>query len=300
MQVCTFKDMSDATVKLINDEFIPLSHPGWGFGEALTARGEVVAPRLVSADTGGPDGKNNPFAPKRLRAILEKFKQLSPEKRKAKLEDLPSTWKGKGLPQPPTDGIILRQYRRSIHRDAEGQMHRAAIAHDFFWMTKSEWQSLIPERPQSGKSFAAPQFFLARIAENHAQIVVASCALRLNAAPNPQLKITVEHASPDQVRLRLEGSFRVTELNTELVNANINYQLDGCLHYDVKTKAIIRLDVGALGEITDRRQDVVVPKDRTLVAGLFFELSAGASAWERTPPGRLAFGGLKEYFKAGQ
>src|SRR5205807_1907887 len=82
---------------------------------------EAAAPRLVAGDTGGPDGKNNPLAPKRLRAILEKFKQLPPEKRLARVEDLPTTWKGKALPQPPAGGLILRQYRRIIHRDAEGR-----------------------------------------------------------------------------------------------------------------------------------------------------------------------------------
>src|SRR5215831_14470181 len=101
--------MDDTTVKLINQEFVPLAHYGWGFGEVLTARGEVVAPRLVAGDTGGPDGKNNPLAPGRLRAVLEKFKQLPLEKRQPRIEDLPRMWKGKALPQPPAGGLILRQ-----------------------------------------------------------------------------------------------------------------------------------------------------------------------------------------------
>src|SRR5262249_19027219 len=80
-QVCTFKGMNESTVKLINDEFVPLANHGfYAFGEVLTARGEVVAPRLRFGDTGGPDGANNPFAPKRLQSILEKFKQLPVEK----------------------------------------------------------------------------------------------------------------------------------------------------------------------------------------------------------------------------
>src|ERR1044071_5586411 len=112
--------MDEATVKLINKEFIPLVANGWGFGEILTARGEVVAPRLRSGDTGGPDGANNPFAPKRLRAALEKFKQLPAEKRQASIEELPSSWKGKALPNPPAEGLILKQYRRSLLRDAKG------------------------------------------------------------------------------------------------------------------------------------------------------------------------------------
>src|SRR5436309_3214028 len=130
--------MDDATVKLINAEFVPLSHPGWGFGEVLTARGDVVVPRLVAGDTGGPDGKNNPLAPKRLRAALEKFQQLPPEARQPKVEDLPGTWKGKALPQPPAGGLVLRQYRRVLHKDSEGGISPQALTHDFLWMTKAE------------------------------------------------------------------------------------------------------------------------------------------------------------------
>ena len=63
------------------------------------------------------------MAPKRLRAALEKFKQLPPEKRQARVEELPGIWKGKALPQPPEGGLILRQCRRVLHRDAEGRMH---------------------------------------------------------------------------------------------------------------------------------------------------------------------------------
>ena len=63
--------MNDATVKLINQEFVPLAINGGRFGEIVTARGEVVATALISGDTGGPDGKNNPLAPKRLKEAME-------------------------------------------------------------------------------------------------------------------------------------------------------------------------------------------------------------------------------------
>src|SRR5262249_56244261 len=115
--------MADATVQLINKEFVPLAANGWGFGAVLTAGGEVVAPPLRSGDSGGPDGTNNPFAPKRLRAALEKFKQLTPDKRTACTEALPNSWKGKALAKPPAEGLILKQYNRGFHRDAEGKMH---------------------------------------------------------------------------------------------------------------------------------------------------------------------------------
>src|SRR6185369_13058142 len=122
--------MDNATVELINKEFVPLVSLEWGFGEILTARGDVLAKRLQDGDTGGPNGKNNPFAPKRLREALAKFKQLPPEKRSARVEELPAMWKGKAELQPPAGGLILKQYRRVLHRDAEGQLYRSDLYHD--------------------------------------------------------------------------------------------------------------------------------------------------------------------------
>src|SRR5262249_49628137 len=300
--------MSDATVKLINEEFVPLAINGGRFGEILTARGEVVAAALISGDTGGPDGKNNPLAPKRLKEALQKFKQLPPEKRKASTEELSGFWKDKKspYPQPPAEGFILRQYRRVIHRDAEGRMHRQALYHDFLWMTKAEWQSLVPAQLRVGESFAAPDFLVSRIALHHAPVVASACALRLNDAPKPMLTLTVEEASPDQLRLRVQGVCKITEHNDQLINGIAEYQICGCLHYDMRKKIFTRFDLAALGEVTNRRKDVIVPDGRTFVGGWMFELSPGDTPWERTPPGRLAFGGggptgpLHNYFKTGK
>src|SRR6478736_686337 len=161
--------MDDATVELINKEFVPLVSTAWGFGEVLTARGEVIAPRLVTADTGGPNGANNPFAPKRLHAALEKFKQLPPEKRTASVEQLPDSWKGKALASPPAEGLILKQYNRGFHRDAERKMHPdgQVLQHDSLWMTKAEWQSLVPEQPKVGDSMTVPAFLVSRFGVHH-------------------------------------------------------------------------------------------------------------------------------------
>ena len=308
MQVCTFKGMNDATVKLINQEFIPLAINGGKFGEILTARGEIVAPALISGDTFGPDGRNNPLAPKRLQEALEKFKQLPPEKRKARTEELAPSWKKNAAPypQPPAEGLILRQYRRAIYRDAKGQMRRQALYHDFLWMTKAEWQSLVPEQPRVGASFIAPEFLVSRIALHHAQVVASACGLRLNDTPKAILTLRVEEASADQLRLVVQGCCTVTEHNDQLINGIVDYQICGCLQYDVRKKIFTRFDLAALGDVTNRRKDVVVPEGQSYVAGWMFELSPGDTPWERTPPGRLAFGGggptgpLHNYFKTGK
>jgi hypothetical protein len=294
--------MDDATVELINKEFVPLVSLEWGFGEILTSRGEVVAPRLKDGDTGGPNGANNPFAPKRLHAALAKFKQLPPGKRTARVEELPDIWKGKAEPPPPAGGLILKQYRRVIHKDGDGRLYRHDLYHDFVWMTRAEWQSLVPEQPRVGDSFTVPAFLVTRIGRHHAQIINPSASVRINAPPKPTLTLTVEDVSPEQLRLRLQGSFQVTEYQTPLTNGVIDYQVCGCLHYDVKKKAFRRFDMVAYGDVANLRKDAIgPPKGRTMAAGLLFELIPGTTPWERTPPyDSVSNGGKNVYFKVGQ
>src|SRR5262249_13797371 len=218
--------MADATVQLINKEFVPLAANGWGFGAVLTAGGEVVAPPLRSGDTGGPDGTNNPFAPKRLRAALEKFKQLPPEKRTASIEELPSSWKGKALASPPAEGLILKQYNRGFHRDDEGKMHSdgQVLHHDSLWMTKAEREALVPEQPRVGDSFTVPAFLVSRIGVHHGSAFGAN-GVRISATPKPVLTLTVEDVAPEQLRLRLQGSLQTSEYVGSLKIATVDYQI---------------------------------------------------------------------------
>ena len=296
MQVCTFTNMDDATVKLLNKEFVPLAANGWGFGAILTARGEVVAPPLSSGDTGGPDGTNNPFAPKRLHAALEKFKQLSAEKRTASVEQLPGSWRGKALASPPAGGLILKQYNRGFHKDAEGKMHPdgQVLQHDSLWMTRAEWQSLVPERPKVGDSMTVPPFLVSRFGVHHGSAFGAN-GVRISPTPKPTLTLTVEDASPDQLRLRLHGSLQTSEYVAPVKVGVVDYQVFGCLHYDVKKKTFSRFDMVAVGDITGTESPP--PKGRTMVSVLQFELVPGDTPWQRTPP--FSGGGQGAYFKAG-
>jgi len=288
--------MADSTVKLINKEFVPLAANGWGFGAVLTARGEVVAPPLRSGDTGGPDGTNNPFAPKRLRAALETFSRLPPEKRAGSIKELPNSWKGKALANPPAEGLILKQYNRGFHRDAEGKMHPdgQVLQHDWLWMTKAEWQSLLPEQPRVGDSRTVPAFLVSRLGVHHASAFGAN-GVRISVTPKPTLTLTVEDASPDQLRLRLHGSLKTGDYQGSLKVATVDYQVSGCLHYDVKKKTFSRFDMVAVGDVTGTESPP--PRGRTRVVVLLFELSPGDTPWQRTPP--FSGGGQGAYFKAG-
>ena len=297
MQVCTFKNMDDETVKLLNKEFVPLAANGWGFGAILTARGEVVAPPLSSGDTGGPDGTNNPFAPKRLHAALEKFKQMAPEKRKTSIEELPNSWKGRAAePNPPAEGLILKQYNRGFHRDADGKMHSDGQMplHDSLWMTRAEWQSLVPDQPRVGDSMTVPPFLVSRFGVHHGSAFGAN-GVRISPTPKPTLTLTVEDASPEQLRLRLKGSLQTSDCQGSLKVAVVDYQVTGCLHYDVKKKTFSRFDMVAVGEISGTENPP--PKGRTREVVMLFQLSPGETPWQRTPP--FSGGGQGAYFKPG-
>jgi hypothetical protein len=156
---------------------------------------------------------------------------------------------------------------------------------------------LVPEQPRVGDSFTAPEFLVSRIALHHAQVVASACGLRLNDTPKAILKLRVEEASADQLRLGIQGNCKVTEHNDQLINGIVDYQICGCLHYDLKKKTFSRFELVAFGDVTNIRKDAVPPKDRTMAVGLLFELSPGDTPWQRTPP--FSGGGQGAYFKAG-
>lgn len=304
--------MDDATVKLINEEFVPLAAP-LGYGRVLTPTREEVAPACDAHKIpNGPEDGNNPFAPQRLKTVLAKFKMMPAEKREPSVDWLPADWwKAQKVAQPPKGGLILRQYVRRLTRDANKKLGQPSdVEHDFLWMTEAEWRSLVPKMRAEGAKQPVPAFLVRRIGRHHSDALEASLDVRLKAEPAPSLTMTVESASADQLRLCLEGSFRVVVMHhqekEELAPADIAYRLHGYLCYDVKKDTFTRFDVAVLGEVIPKNPDGYslwprdnfsgkLFKDQTLMAGLFFELSPGDSPFERLPPSRAAFGGLAEW-----
>jgi hypothetical protein len=172
-------------------------------------------------------------------------------------------------------------------------------------MTEAEWRSLVPEQPREGASYPVAPFLVSRIGNHHADVMEASIGLRLKSTPKPTLTLTVESASAEELRLRLDGTFRVVVAGegTDETKAwgIIDYQALGCLRYDRTKKVFTRFDVAILGKgvpetsWVDRDKHNGQPlKDHIMMGGLFFELSAADSPFERIPPGRAAFGGLKQ------
>ena len=288
--------MSNATVKLLNEQFVPLACTV-GYGKVLAASGKEVAPAFNShLLPQRPDDENNPLAPERLRAVLAEFKMLPAADRKPKISQLPDLWNKVGVPGPPEGVLILREFVRRLDGDGKGSLSPVAEAeHDFLWMTKEEWTSLVPKKPSVGKTYPVPSFLVTRIGKHHADAQEASLHLRLQTEPTPTLTMTVESVSADEVRLRLQGSFQVVVTGEDSADekalATVDYRAHGCLRYDVRKKAFTRFDIAVLGKVTPGKLE---PSLRTPMVGLFFELSPGDSPFERLPPGRCGFAGLEE------
>src|SRR5262249_24209949 len=64
----------------------------------------------------------------------------------------------------PEGGLVLKVHTRVLDRDKRGQYTRGTssrkggdqAARDHAWLTKAEWQSLVPAKPREGDTFAMP------------------------------------------------------------------------------------------------------------------------------------------------
>src|SRR5262249_56078119 len=104
---------------------------------------------------------------------------------------------------------------------------------------------------KGGDSPTVPAFLVSRIGVYHASVLGGANSVRMSAVPKPTLTLTVEHSSPDQLRMRLQGSLQTSEYQgTPKAIGTIDSQVCGCLHYDVKKKTFSRFDLAVVGDVT--------------------------------------------------
>lgn len=194
---------------------------------------------------------------------LEAFDRLPEEERRPKIERPRDPAPGKRmLPAPPEGALIADVYCAYLERDAKGGLSRAPkyferdsgrtlepalTRNDTFWMTPEEWKSLLPEAPEAGRKFPAPDFFRKRLFE----LYLDDAAGRYrNATRAGELTLTVEKASPAGVDLRLDGFVQsghpYDPANSKLHGSE--FRLLGFLGYDAAQKAFTRFDIAAAGE----------------------------------------------------
>jgi hypothetical protein len=202
--------------------------------------------------------------------------------------------------QPPPGGLIVRVFQRVLDRDAEGELFTppkmdlgggnwvpAEPGRDFLWLTEADWQSLVPDRPNVGDVFPVPAPVRNRIFRFHLANNAAGLAGVWDRGDlrSGDLKLTVEEATPDAVRLRLDGEALLADKadRNEAARAYAP-RISGRLQFDTKQKLFTRFDVVAVGEYDWRGKVDGKVVRRRYPFGVCFELATGDSAADRRPP----------------
>jgi hypothetical protein len=234
---------------------------------------------------------------------LRKWKTLPADERR-RLDNL-GEYNASLDPEPPPGGIILNVFARGLVRDAGGrlQIYKTEVARsleagrDHLWLTESEWKSLIPAAARRGDTLTVPQPITDRMCRRY---LIDLVRVGGNGGPRrpehvlaERLRLTVEEATPERVRLRLDGTAR---LATHDPNGGARgkepkvdaFRVQGFLTYNVKARKLTRFNAVAFSE-TGHYDEI---HRRVLPLGVAFELARGDTPAERVPPS--SFG--KDYF----
>jgi hypothetical protein len=305
-------------IKLATEEFIPVSGDDWYERRRDDAEGEFfrkVADQGPRKGAGGSTRqgiyvftasgkllayKNHQDADV-MRSVVEQaladWKKLPAEEREAGAVKIADA--GKPDPRyhraPPVGGLILNVYTRILDHDDKGAYCKGSCqtpggdqsARDHLWLTKSEWQALIPKEVKAGDQFTMPGAIAQRIARFH---------LVDNTRGEPpfwstdqvrksEMKWTVEESTPTNIRLRLDGSVLVaTDAEAKKAKRGYDAKLLGYLEYDPAKKAITRFDLVALGDYWGESDLTRGAREGRQPLGIAFELSKGDKPADAVPP----------------
>jgi len=238
---------------------------------------------------------------------------------------------------PPAGALILRVYNRQLGRDTRGELRYtvpedyipylrdpalvgtstatrryAEPANDMMWVTKAEWQALMPANPKAGQKVKVPATLATRIFRFHLDPArgLAEGDSFPNASPSAgKLELTVEDVSGSAVRLRLDGTAKLHNPREYLRNSQnatvkqysqsqipLDFQprLLGYLVYDPTKKVFVRFDIVAIGDVRGRPVDENLSGERLGEAnplGMAFELVTAPKPADFLSPKGLRNGG---------
>lgn len=203
---------------------------------------------------------------------------------------------------PPPDALIVRVFNRQLMHDGKGSYRHTVRSdyipalydtklgfvgspqtdrfrepsNDMMWVTKAEWQALMPASPRVGESVKVPEALSLRIFRFHldpCRGIGEGQSFAGAPASAGNLQLTVEEVTSSMVRLRLEGAAELKDSRDYLkayqspntvahsqfrVGSKFGPQmwykprLLGYLAYDPVQKVFTRFDFVALGELRGR------------------------------------------------
>jgi hypothetical protein len=267
--------------------------------------------------------------------VLEEFRKLPESERKpgaVVVRDLEPA--ERVIPAPPEGGLVLRVHGRFLSRDAKGELRHArpedfprsrgdirfllAPNTEYLWLTREEWQALVPANPARGDRLPVSPAICERVARFHLSPrraltsedgIVPRTVLR-----KATLTLVVEDVSSDRIRLALEGFVHwgtdYDEAKATSPNGPLGFgfatPLHGILEYDRTKKAFVRFDAVAPGDVWGRWGDAngnsqTIERAGRSPIGFAFELARGDTPTDRLPPAGNGGRALRAgYFAAGK
>jgi hypothetical protein len=212
--------------------------------------------------------------------------------------------------EPPQGALVVRTYTRQLERNNDGTLRytqpedypqaepkgtrsgsprrQAArfreAGHDFMWIPEPEWRAMIPKDPKVGARGSVPESFKLRLLRYHLDpergLGEAQWFTRATA-DDGSLEWIVESASPDTLRLRLEGRANLRREGGRFGPTAYTPSLFGYLTYDVRKARVTDLKMIALGDVLNTPRGV---RPGLHPLGIAFEFVSDPTAAERVVP----------------
>jgi hypothetical protein len=231
-----------------------------------------------------------------LRDALARWQKLPADERKPGAVKVADAGKvdARYARTPPEGGLVLDVFTRILDKKADGYVRGECgtpggekAARDHLWLTRAEWQGLIPAEPKQGQRFAMPEAIAQRILRFH---------LMDNTRGEPPywkpdevrkhaLTWTVTEVSAGTLRLTLQGSaLLATRTEVQRAERGFDVALRGVLECDRKRKVVTRFDMVAVGDHWGEGTYTRRARPGRKPLGVAFALSPGKDPADRVPP----------------
>jgi hypothetical protein len=186
----------------------------------------------------------------------------------------------------PERGLVVNVFTRILDRDRRDRWIKGTTdfpggelsARDHLWLTRADWESLIPTKPSQGASFALPQQVAQRLLRYHLVDNTRGEPSFWEAEQVRKYKLTVavEDVNENTLRLRLGGTaLLATDANPARARRGFDARLAGLIEYDRTKKAVTRFDLLAVGDHWGEGEFTPGARSGRMPLGIAFALSKG-------------------------
>ena len=322
---------NDETIKLVKENFIAVSVPTWvcraESPEGDFLRGAGIDKRWVTSSgyMNCVSASGKLLGGRASQQVLDEFHKLPESERAPGAIRVPDLSPDELLvPSPPPGGLVLRVHARFLSRGEDGQLRHAQTSDfplmrdkpdvmrqwqlflqpntEYMWLTRDDWQSLVPADPVKGEEVEARPIIAERMARFHLTPQRATTSeggiVSKQSVKTARLALIVEDVTSQRIRMQVQGfvhwgsdfdASKATSPDGPLAQG-FETPLYGFVEYDRTKNQFTRFDIVAPGEVWGRWGDannksMYLERPGRAPFGFVFELATGNSPTDRIPPG---------------